>query len=229
MEITERKFERELDKLLKKVENLSALVTEQLHLSQEFYATLNSDLIDRITQIELKTNKKEVNIYSKVVQYTATKQPIASNLRLIFALSKALIDLERITDEGKKSALCVQKVKEQYFENFSTNFQKVCDNNSALLQQAMQMFSQYDAAVTKNILHSSSPIKVDMQSFLKHNIELFTSVIDKQPQLLEDCLPIYDAIHCQYRIYKHIVNLVEHALYAAKGIYANDGDIDRYL
>src|SRR5205085_9201099 len=83
---------------------MGGLVESQIRAAVEGY--LNGDLarIDAVIANDRKANELEVAIDNDLGQIIVRRQPAASDLRLILAVSKTVTDLERIGDEAKKIA-----------------------------------------------------------------------------------------------------------------------------
>ncbi|MFW2177538.1 MULTISPECIES: phosphate signaling complex protein PhoU [unclassified Moraxella] len=101
-------------------QDLQSLMNHFLHMGGMAEANLvganqalqNSDLqlAERIIEADRDINLKEQELDDMVVKVLARRQPAATDLRLIMAISKCGVDIERIGDEAKKIAKMVRRI-----------------------------------------------------------------------------------------------------------------------
>ena len=95
-------FNEELEALRRSTLEMGGLVEEQLASALKFFASQDSSLLSDIESIEQKINAAEIDLDDQVESLIVRRQPIASDLRLVLAVSKIVRDLERIGDELEK-------------------------------------------------------------------------------------------------------------------------------
>ena len=95
-------FNEELEALRRSTLEMGGLVEEQLRSAMQFYSTQDSSLLSQTAEIEQKINAAEIDLDEQVEALIVRRQPIASDLRLVLAVSKIVRDLERMGDELEK-------------------------------------------------------------------------------------------------------------------------------
>src|SRR5262245_36380403 len=102
-----RAFDGELSSLHIQAVAMGALVIEQVQLAVNAYSNWDRAVATLVLERERKINLYDAEIEEAVLQVIAKRQPVAQDLRAIFAIDKVVTELERAADEAKKLALTV--------------------------------------------------------------------------------------------------------------------------
>src|SRR5258707_5112796 len=96
----ERDFERDLNELKERLLWMGSLAERAVH--QAVHSVLDSDeqLAKRVLDEEDGINELQIEIDDRVVQLLALHQLMATDLRLVLAVSRINNDLERIGDQA---------------------------------------------------------------------------------------------------------------------------------
>src|SRR5260370_17109008 len=96
----ERHFERDLNELKERLLWMGSLAERAVH--QAVHSVLDSDeqLAKRVLDEEDAINELQIEIDDRVVQVLALHQLMATDLRLVLAVSRINNDLERIGDQA---------------------------------------------------------------------------------------------------------------------------------
>ena len=103
-------FDRELDKLKKKILSLGAQVEERVYLAIKAIEKKDPDLATRIIQSDYEVDEMEIEIEEECLKILALYQPVARDLRFIIAMIKINSEIERIGDYAVKIAMRVQSI-----------------------------------------------------------------------------------------------------------------------
>jgi phosphate transport system protein len=104
---TARAFDGELSALHIQAVAMGALVIEQVQLAVNAYTNWDRSVATLVLERERKINLYDTEIEEAALQVIARRQPVAHDLRAIFAIDKVVTELERAADEAKKLALAV--------------------------------------------------------------------------------------------------------------------------
>ena len=91
-------FNAELEDIRNRVLAMGGLVERQLEQAIDALSTLDAELAQKVILGDHKVNGMEVSIDEECTRIIAKRQPAASDLRMIIAISKSIADLERIGD-----------------------------------------------------------------------------------------------------------------------------------
>jgi phosphate transport system protein len=93
-----RAYDEELRKLNNAVAEMGAIAETQLGLAIEAVAKRDTELAARIVADDAKVDQLERDVDNLAIRLLALRQPVARDLREIFAALKIASDLERIAD-----------------------------------------------------------------------------------------------------------------------------------
>jgi phosphate transport system protein len=97
-------FNQELENLRQKMMAMGGMVEEMLKKAIRAVVEGDTDLAMEVIEADERVNQLEKRLDEECNLVIARRQPAASDLRLIFAIIKAISDLERIGDEAEKVA-----------------------------------------------------------------------------------------------------------------------------
>ncbi len=104
---TARAFDGDMSSLHVQAVAMGALVIEQVHLAVSAYSNWDRAAATLVLERERKINLYDLEIEEAALQLIARRQPMAHDLRAVFAIDKVVTELERAADEAKKLALAV--------------------------------------------------------------------------------------------------------------------------
>ncbi len=104
---TTRAFDGDLSSLHIQAVAMGALVIEQVQLAVNSYSNWDRSIATLVLERERKINLYDAEIEEAALQVIAKRQPMAQDLRAVFAIDKVVTELERAADEAKKLALTV--------------------------------------------------------------------------------------------------------------------------
>ena len=104
---TARAFDGDLSALHIQAVAMGALVIDQVQLAVSSYSSWDRAQATLVLERERKINLYDTEIEVAALQLIARRQPVAHDLRAVFAIDKIVTELERAADEAKKLALAV--------------------------------------------------------------------------------------------------------------------------
>ena len=104
---TARAFDGDLSSLHVRAVAMGALVIDQVQLAVNAYSNWDRSVATLVLERERKINLYDAEIEEAALQVIAKRQPMAQDLRAVFAIDKVVTELERAADEAKKLALTV--------------------------------------------------------------------------------------------------------------------------
>jgi len=104
---TSKAFDGALASLHVRVIEMGGLVLDQVREAAFAYTEWDAPAAERVIERERTVNAYDKSIDAEQLTLIARRQPVASDLRAIIAMSKAVAELERAGDEAKKIARTV--------------------------------------------------------------------------------------------------------------------------
>ena len=207
-------FNEELEALRRSTLEMGGLVEEQLASALKFFASQDSSLLSDIDEIEQKINAAEIDLDDQVESLIVRRQPIASDLRLVLAVSKIVRDLERMGDELEK----VGKLSLDSFDSSDdvgiTEIQRIAEQVAKMLSESLTAFARLDINLAKDIFERERKVDKVYQSALR---SLATFMIE-DPRNIGRVLNIVWIARSLERVGDHATNIAEYVIYLVQGV-----------
>ena len=207
-------FNEELEALRRSTLEMGGLVEEQLASALKFFASQDSSLLSDIENIEQKINAAEIDLDDQVESLIVRRQPIASDLRLVLAVSKIVRDLERVGDELEK----VGKLSLESFDSSDdvgiTEIQRIAEQVAKMLSESLTAFARLDINLARDIFERERKVDKVYQSALR---SLATFMIE-DPRNIGRVLNIVWIARSLERVGDHATNIAEYVIYLVQGV-----------
>ena len=208
-------FNEELEELCTDLMKMGGLAERQVRLAVECQEQYDSALVEEIRSAENSVNAWEIRIDELVASVIARRQPTASDLRLVLAVSKIVRDLERAGDEANKVALMAQQAHES--GRTSTvglvEVRAIGGQVIRLLGDSLTAFARLDVDMALDIARRDKEVDRIYQSALR---SLATFMIE-DPREIGHVLNVMWVLRALERVGDHATNVAEHVIYLVKG------------
>ncbi len=207
-------FNEELEALRRSTLEMGGLVEEQLRSALQFYSNQDSSLLSKTSEIEKKINAAEIDLDEQVEALIVRRQPTASDLRLVLAVSKIVRDLERMGDElekvGSLSLECWTSGKDVGI----TEIQRIAEQVAKMLNESLTAFARQDLKLARDIFERERKVDKIYQSALR---ALATFMIE-DPRLIGSVLNVIWIARSLERVGDHATNIAEYVIYLVQGV-----------
>lgn len=207
-------FNEELEALRRSTLEMGGLVEEQLASALKFFASQDSSLLSDIEEIEQRINAAEIDLDDQVESLIVRRQPIASDLRLVLAVSKIVRDLERVGDELEK----VGKLSLESLDSSEgvgiTEIQRIAEQVAKMLSESLTAFARLDIDLARDIFDRERKVDKVYQSALR---SLATFMIE-DPRTIGRVLNIVWIARSLERVGDHATNIAEYVIYLVQGV-----------
>lgn len=212
-----QKFDVELSNLVDKLLEMGGLVEKQLSDAITAFSEMDTELANAVLVNEEQVDDFDMEIDRLCVRLIATRQPTASDLRLILGVGKSVQDLERIGDEADKIAELTLSMAEDAGMGSSIGRSKiryVSQYVSEMLRQILDAYGRLDADLSVSIARKDKIVQEEQESAAR---ELITYMME-DPRSISMVLNVMWALRSLERIGDHVENMAEHLIYTVKGI-----------
>lgn len=209
-------FETDLNSISEKMMKMGGLVESQIRNALSALKYNDLGLVESVLELEVSVDKYDVEIDADCIHLIALRQPTARDLRLIMAISKTVVNLERIGDEAQKIALCTRSIINSGINNI-INFAEIkVSGEQAILQihSVLDAFARLDTVSANKIINEDSKIDEEFRAFIRKIIS-YTMEDPKSIKASLDLLFIAKAIE---RIGDHVKNIAEFVIYVVEGV-----------
>ena len=209
----ERKFDRKLAKLKKRLLKMSDLVENSINLSVRALEEKKPKLAEQIIKSDKKIDKLEVEIDDLCLKLLALYQPQASDLRFITSMMKINNDLERIGDLSVNIAEQAIKLVKLPLLKPLIDLPKMAMAVQKMLKDSLTAFVNEDSELAMEVCKRDDEIdNLNDQIFR----ELLTYMIKDSDSIERAVGLILVGRHLE-RIADHTTNICEDIIYMVAG------------
>ena len=208
-------FDEDLSRLRSSVLQMGGLVETQISAAIDAYSKGEVGSVKHIVETDGKVNDLELAIDDDCAHLIAKRQPAASDLRLVFGISKIVTDLERAGDEAKKIAKGVRRIYEagQMPSQYGIGVRHIAEAALGMLRQALDAFARLDTEQALKVIQADANVDVEFKSIMR---QLITHMME-DPRTITTSIDIIWIARAVERIGDHAKNVAEHVVYIVEG------------
>lgn len=213
-ELTTRKtthLDAELDRLKNQIEEMGMLVQNQLKKSILAITKLNKEIAREVIFQERRVNAEELKIDRDCENIMALFNPVAIDLRLVFASFKINSHLERIGDNAKGIARYAVQIERPYDTTLLENLRimKMYEIADTMISDNLHAFAKSNALLARNIFSKDEL----MDEINKSSVEVIAGYLKYHPEEVVNALHISSVIHKLERIGDLNKNIAEEIIF----------------
>jgi phosphate transport system protein len=208
------RYNEELEDIRSKVLKMGGLV--ELQADNAVKSLLNQDkaLAKEVSDTDQKVNKMEMEIDEDCIRVIARRQPTASDLRLVIAVSKVITDLERIGDEADKIAQYSKKLaKKNTVIGMHADLAHLSELVLTILHDSLNAFARMDADQAVKILGSDKQVNIEFDNLSR----LMITFMMEDSHHIKGTLRVNWCARSLERIAEHAQNICEYVIFLVKG------------
>jgi phosphate transport system protein len=210
-------FDTELGAISTRVLEMGGLVESQV--AQAIYALTNfsGETASQVLTHEERVNQMEVDIDRDLSTIIARRQPTARVLRLLFAVSKTIGNLERVGDEAARIARTVQRLintgvsSRMRLPVADVSFE--ASLATASLRKALDAFARLDIDKAVEVIKHDDQIDQEFDGLMR---KLITYMME-DPRTISASIDLVFVAKAIERVGDHAKNLAEQIIYIVKG------------
>jgi phosphate transport system protein len=211
-----KQYDQDLEAIRSRTLQMGGLVESQVRSAVAGYLTGETERIEQAIASDAKVNDLERALDEELRTVIVRRQPAASDLRLIMAVSKTVTDLERIGDEATKIARMAREIHAGGVKNATARLamiNHVSEVSIGMLRRSLDAFARLDAAAAARVIGEDASIDAEFHAILRQLITF----------MMEDARTISASINLIWvakafeRIGDHAKNIAEQTIYIVKG------------
>ena len=209
-----QQFDNELEQVRSRVLAMGGLAEQQLQKAIKSLLKSDIKLAEEIIEQESQVNFYDVSIDSECTGILARRQPAATDLRLVMAISKTLTDIERIGDETEKIAqMVIRLAGRQAPKSYYVGVDAMGDHVGAMLRDTLDAFARMDSRAAVEIANEEPKADLQYGAILR---QLVTYMME-DPRNISDTFDTVWVARSLERIGDHVRNICEHIIYLVEG------------
>jgi phosphate transport system protein len=210
-----KQYDLDLGSIRSRVLAMGGLVESQIRRALDALATGDVALCDEVVAADHRVNAMEVALDGDCSQLIVRRQPAAGDLRMIFAITKTVTDLERIGDEAQKIARMAKNVHERGGSQAPPMVQlrHAAEAAISMLRRTLDAFARLDVNTAREVIRDDAGIDTEFRSILR---QLITFMME-DPRTISVALDLVWIAKAIERIGDHAKNMAEYVIYIVRG------------
>lgn len=209
-----QQFNDELEAIRTDMLEMGGLVEKQV--SDAIVALIEGDgkMAETVRENDHAINQMERAIDEECMRILARRQPAASDLRLVMAITKIVVDLERIGDEASKIAKrALQLVEEGQSPRGYVECRHIGHHVRKMVQDALDAFARSDSELALAVAREDKMVDQEYKTAMR---EMVTYMME-DPRSISRVLSILWVLRSLERVGDHARNVAEQVIYLVKG------------
>lgn len=211
-----QRFNQELEDIRQQVLTMGGLVEQNLGTAIQALVSGRADDFSGMKAEDRKVNLLEVFIDEAVMKIIARRQPTAGDLRVVLAVSRTIVDLERIGDEAKKVYKMANRIADEN-EHERSRALVEAENLGAyvqrMLHEALDAFARLDATAALEVAREDKKVDQAHEEIMRLNMTYML----EDPRNIRRAVNMMWAARALERIGDHARNIAEHTIYMTTG------------
>lgn len=209
-----QQFNTELDEVKTHMLEMGGLVEKQVSDAIQSLLEADSGLAEKVKQGDKLINKMEVSIDEECTRILARRQPAASDLRLVIAITKAVNDLERIGDEAGKIAMQAMTLTEGgQSPRGLVEIRLIGEHVGRMVRDALDAFARLDSEKALEVAQEDKLVDAEYGTAMRSVI----TYMMEDPRSISPMLNVLWSLRSLERVGDHARNIAEHVIYLVKG------------
>lgn len=211
------RFDESLQQVTTLFMSMGGLVEQQVTNAIHALLETNAALAQQVKMQDEVVNRYETQIDEALTLILARRQPAASDLRLVMAISKANTDLERMGDEASKIARIAQALAEDgESPRGYTETRHIGNQVRLMIHDALDSFARLDAEQALEVVQADADVDREYQTATR---ALMTYLME-DPRYINRVINVMWVLRSLERIGDHARNIGEQVIYMVKGFDA---------
>ncbi|MCP5321691.1 MAG: phosphate signaling complex protein PhoU [Pseudomonadales bacterium] len=210
-----RQYDSDLEAIRSRVLRMGGLIESQFISAIDCLSTGNVEMMMAVSENDRRVNSYEIEIDSACAHVIAKRQPAASDLRLIMAVSKIVTDLERAGDEAEKIARMSRQIHERGRLRIphAADVRPAGERALTMLRRVLDALARLDAGEAERIIAEDVTIDDAFRGIVR---QLVTYMME-DPRTISTALDIIWIAKAIERIGDHAKNIAEQVIYIVRG------------
>ncbi len=210
-----QQFNAELEAIKSHLMTMGGIAETQLHQALDALVEGDAVLAERALKADEQVNAWDIEIEEQCTRIIARRQPAASDLRMIVAISRAVNDLERIGDESSGIARhAIELANEGELPRGNNEIRQIGSLIREMVSETLTAFARYDIDMAYKVVKKDRDVdeayKTAMRSLITYMME--------DPRSISRVLNVIWVLRSLERIGDLSRNISQHLIYLVKGV-----------
>ncbi|UUX32929.1 phosphate signaling complex protein PhoU [Fundicoccus culcitae] len=208
-------YTQELESLHTKLAELGNAANESVHKAIKAYTEFDKELAHELFSDDLRINASTVDIERDAYRLIVLQQPVSEDLRLIFAIIHASLDIERIADHAVSIARAVirRETEAVDVEVLSNKIKRMGEIIQPMLTDTIAAFAEKDAEAAREIAERDELVDELLRDVF---IESQQRMVNNS-EVVEQGVSYINVAQSLERIGDYVTNICERIVYIVTG------------
>jgi len=212
-------FQRELEKIKKKILSLGAMVEERVRMAIQAIEEFDGEIAKKIILSDHEIDEMEVEVEEECLKIMALHQPVAVDLRFLIAVIKINNDLERIGDQAVNIAQRVKTITKKERSDFVFDYSLMAEKAENMLRMSLDALVNLDDDLAFKVLLLDD----EVDAINKEAYNLIKRAISKNPDNVSYLINLLLISRHLERLADHATNIAEEVIYMIEGEIVRHG------
>lgn len=209
-----QQFNQELEEVKTHLLEMGGMVEKQVRDAVRALVDSDSGVATDVKIGDKVVNAMEISIDEECARIIARRQPAASDLRLVIAISKIVIDLERVGDEaGKIATQAINLIESGEAPRGFTEIRHIGHHVGYMVRDALDAFARLDVELALAVAKEDKLVDKEYSSAVRSII----TYMMEDPRTISEMLNVIWTLRSLERVGDHARNIAEHVIYLVKG------------
>jgi phosphate transport system protein len=210
-----QQFRNTLNELRDEIITMGSYVREQLRLALKAMELLDGEMAKQVSDFDREVNRLRFEIEEHCFVIIATEAPAASDLRLIFAATNMIVDLERMGDQAKGIAKAVRRLRKEPSLARPVELQRMGALVGSMLDDALRAYAETDIDVSREIADRDNEVDALFSNVFTQIMYLLAQTDD--PERVRTIYSLLRTARELERFGDLVSNFAERSIYLATG------------
>jgi phosphate transport system protein len=205
-------FNNSLKELRTGLLDMGDLASLQARCAVEALVGLDREKAQEVIQSDRMVNSMERDLDAICAEILVRQNPVASDLRFVIAVSKLVIDLERIGDETVKIARRALDLSgEGRSPRGNAEIQRIGDAVCNMIDEAMRAFARMDSAMAQQVILADSFVDYEYTDAMRELVVYMA----EDPRRMSRTMKVISSLRALERIGDHARNIARRVEFLA--------------
>lgn len=210
---TVKSYDQEFNQLKSLVQEMGKATYQQLSRAVEALVAGNLELAARVVESDEEINRMQAAVDELTVRMLAKRQPMAFDLRVIYAGQKIAANLERIADYSANIARYARTLNRHTLDYNLSAIERMGDTALVMLESVLAAYDARDADLAVTVWHQDD----EMDAAYTQVLEDLRRIMAENPGQIQAGTNLLFIARCAERTGDLITNIAESVYYIAEG------------
>jgi len=212
-------FQRELEKIKKRILFLGAMVEERVRMAITAIEEFDGEVAKKIIFSDHEIDEMEIEVEEECLKIMALHQPVAVDLRFLVAVIKINNDLERIGDQAVNIAQRVQTITQKERFDFVFDYSVMAEKAETMLKMSLDALVNLDDDLAFKVLLLDD----EVDDIKEKAYNLIKKALSENPDNVSYLINLLLISRHLERLADHATNIAEEVIYMIEGEIVRHG------